>query len=124
MSIDILLDSNGDETIADEKSSLFITCTFKDEDEDLVIPDSIKWSLTDRYGNYIHDRNQVVVTQPALSITVILSNLDLAMQTSEIRMLKVKRLFTIEAIYDSSLQDNLPLNKSVVFFIQNLRKIT
>lgn len=125
MTISILVDADGDAVEASEKSALFVTLGFTDEDGNDVVPDSIKWTLVDLTGSVINTRAQVAVAVPAASVTIVLSGADLAIQTSEANSRNtVKRRLVVEAVYDSALGDNLPLNESCEFTIRNLKYIS
>jgi len=106
-----------------EKSTYVVTATFKDEDNALVVPDSIKWTLTDEKGTVINERIDVTVTPPASTINIVLSNLDLAMQTEETES-TVNRVITVNAVYDSTLGNDLPLKGEIKFSIDNLLKVS
>jgi hypothetical protein len=113
----IRLDGN----YAVEQSSYLIEAAFFDEDDQEVIPNSAKWSLTDTLGNVINSREDVVLT-PAASVFIVLTGDDLALSTgftgfSELRVL------LIEAIYNSSHAAGLYLKDQLVFPVVNLAKI-
>jgi len=124
MGIAILVDSDGAEIEATEKSTIGLVCAFTDEDGDAVVPDWIKWTLTDLSENIINSREQESVVTPAASVTIALSGVDLAIQASETSRESVKRRFIVEAQYDSDLGSNLPLNESCEFTIRNLKYIS
>jgi hypothetical protein len=103
-----------------EESTLAITCSFLDEDGAPVIPKSIVWTLTDIRGQVINNRQQVVVSNLAASVTIVLSGEDLALSDIEERQESVERVFTVEAVYDSTIGMNLPLKDACAFEISNL----
>jgi hypothetical protein len=106
-----------------EKSTYIVTATFKDEDEVLVVPNIITWTLTDESGNVIHSRTDVSVAVPLSTINSLLQGLDLAMQTLETAG-TVGRVMTVNATYNSTLGGNRPLKGEVKFFVDNLLKVT
>ena len=109
----------------DEESSGSIVVEFEDRDGDDVIPTSIKWTLTTTDGvTIINEREQEDVETPAASIEILLSGNDLALLTAEISDRTVTRKLTIEAVYDSDLGDDLPLNSEKSFSVRNLAYIT
>ena len=110
-------------TNADERSTYIVTCVFTDEDDVLVVPESIKWSLTNTNGLVINARNQVVIAVPDSSIDVVLSGDDLDILGNEGALDTVKRHFIVEAEYDSAAGTDLPLNDEMIFSINNLTKI-
>jgi len=109
----------------DEESSGSIVVEFEDRDGDDVIPTSIKWTLTTTDGvTIINEREQEDVETPAASIEILLSGDDLALLTAEVSDRTVARKLTIEAVYDSDLGDDLPLNSEKSFSVRNLAYIT
>jgi len=109
----------------DEESSGSIVVEFEDRDGDDVIPTSIKWTLTTTDGvTIINEREQEDVETPAASIEILLSGDDLALLTVEVSDRTVARKLTIEAVYDSDLGDDLPLNSEKSFSVRNLAYIT
>ena len=107
------------EGYAVEQSSAFINVTFYDEDDDLVVPDSITWTLTDENGTIINEREDEAVSVPASSITIVLTGDDLAFLSGETAD-AVNRILMIEAVYDSDLQEDLAFKDAVVFPLVNL----
>jgi hypothetical protein len=102
-----------------EKSSYFITCSFKDEDGQPVTPTAAKWSLTNTAGTIINSRDEVAMSL-ATQVTVALSGLDLAISGSGQRE---TRVFTVQATYTSDAVD-YPLKDSLKFPVYNLVGIT
>jgi len=96
-----------------EGSSCAIETTFKDINKQVIEYhqiDSIKWTLKDSNGNVINNRENIDHTKenPA---TFVLTGDDLP----------AKRLtFTVRVIYDSTYGNNLHLNDSVTFYVENL----
>lgn len=105
-------------TQAVEKSTFPVTADFTDEDGASVIPNTLFWTLTDRYGNVINSREDVEIETPAASVTVVLSGDDLALLTSD--PFDYERYMSFEGTYDSDLGSNLPLNDGVQFEIYPL----
>lgn len=98
-----------------------MTITFTDEDGGAVIPDTIKWTLTDLYRTVINSREDEVIAIPAASNDVLLSGDDL-------QILEAgddgARVFTVEATYTSLVFGaNLPLNGSARFSVDDLIEI-
>lgn len=111
-------------TEAIEKSSYVITAVFRDEDRDLVVPDSITWTITDKNGTVINNREDEAVSVPASSVDIVLSGDDLSLLSGESSAVKAERRFTIEAVYNSDLANNLPLRDSVKFYVRNLQAVS
>jgi hypothetical protein len=108
-------------THAIEQSTAVITASFADENGDLVTPNSgAKWSLTDRDGNFINSREDVLFNPVSATYNIVLGGPDLALPDPQNSL----RIVTIEAEYDGTLGNNLPLRDSVRFYIDNLLKVT
>jgi hypothetical protein len=109
------------ETIAEEQSTYVIHLAFRDEDDEEVVPVSIKWTLTTLGGEVVNDRSEVAVAIPAADVDVLLYGPDLALLTHKDSF--SWRLLTVVAKYNSSLGSSLPLHKAVRFRVRNLRLI-
>ena len=105
---------------ANEKGTYQMTAAFTDLAGNAVTPDTIIYTLTNVERTIINDREAVSVT-PATSVNVILSGHDLAMQVGESG--PVKRVFTLEVVYDSDEGTNLPLNEEAIFIIDPLLNV-
>lgn len=105
------------ETNAIEEGTYIITASFTDEDGEAVVPDAVAWTLTDRLGNVINDREDVVFT-PATSVEIVLTGDDLAIGTRG-----SLRIVTIEGTYDSDAGSGLHLKDEVRFQIDNLTHV-
>ena len=104
---------------AQEKSTYVITVNFKDEDGQDVIPTSATWTLTDEDGTVINSRQGVVISSLAASVDVVLTCADLEIDTGFSGAAQ-ERLFTVEAVYDSSLGTGLCLKAACKFNVENL----
>lgn len=94
------------QTHATEDSSYVVTVNFEDEDGDPVTPDSIDWTLRDDdTGSVVNSREDVAVAVPASTIYIVLYGDDLEPLTLDSK----KLLLTVSAVYDSALQNDLPL---------------
>ena len=109
--------------IAKEKSTLVVNVAFTDEDGAAAIPTALSWSLTDTAGTVINSRSSVSVAVPAASNDIVLSGLDLAMQSGESGDYAV-RIFTAEATYTSTLGTGLPVKEQASFMVENLTKVS
>ena len=123
MAITILVNSDGANIEANEKSTLGITIDFTDDDDAAVAPTSATWTLTDNSGNVINGKEDVVITAPTSSEIITLSGDDLQILTVETSLETIGRRFLIEAIYTSSLGAGLPLKDSCFFVIRNLAAV-
>jgi len=109
------------ETIAEEQGTYIINLSFLDEDDLPVTPTSIKWTLTTVGGEVVNSRSDVSIAIPASSVDVVLSGSDLQLLSHKESF--SWRIFTVKAVYNSSLGNGLPLNGAVKFRIRNLRLI-
>ena len=107
---------------ANEQSTFALVASFKDEEGDAVIPNTITWTLSDEDGNTINEREDVEIAVPDSSVTIVLSADDLQISNG-FAGLAEKRILTIEATYDSDLGMDLPLTESAHFVVNNLKAI-
>lgn len=119
MAIAALKTSLGIVVEAIEESTLVINCAFKDEDGNAEDVKTLTWTLTDKDGTVINEREQVSVVTPSSTEDIVLSGDDLAILSGETAA-NVERRFLVEATYDSDLGDDLPLKDSCKFYIRNL----
>lgn len=71
---------------------------------ELTVPSSIHWSLTDKWGNIINNRNQVEINPPVSAFVITLTGDDIDIEDSH------SRVFTLDVEYDSVAYGNdLPL---------------
>ena len=101
--------------IALERSTVALVASFRDEDNELITPTVINWTLTDGDGNTVNDRAAVVVS-PANQITIVLSGDDLAMAAGD----DGRRQVVVRAEYDGALVDGLPIVGVIEFTIRNV----
>jgi len=104
--------------MANEESALVITCVFRDEDGELVVPDTITWALTTSNGTIINEREDVEVVTPASSIDILLSGNDLAVVEMG-NGISYERRITIQATYTSDLGAGIPLKAEAKFLLSN-----
>lgn len=107
-------------TKAVEKSTYIVTAAFTDDDGVAVVPNTpLTWTLTDRDGAVINNRDAVAIT-PAASVEIVLSGGDLAVPDTA----DLVRYVTIEGTYDSDAGSNLPIKDQVKFAVSNLVAVT
>lgn len=107
-------------TKAVEKSTYIVTAAFTDDDGVAVVPNTpLTWTLTDRDGAVINNRDAVAIT-PAASVEIVLSGDDLAVPDTA----DLVRYVTIEGTYDSDAGSNLPIKDQVKFAVSNLVAVT
>ena len=109
------------DTPAVEESTYVVTASFTDENDTPVVPNTITWSLTDLDGDPINYRSDVEVLSPAASITLVLKGDDLQIAAGEGG--SAQRILTLEATYDSSLGNDLPLKESMIFRVLDLTAV-
>ena len=97
-----------------EDSTYALVLSFTDEEGDPVTPDTATWTLRDTEGNVVNSRQDVVISSLASSVTVLLSGDDLMYTPS------AELILIVEATYDSSLGNDLPLKDQVRFPVANL----
>lgn len=86
-------------TEAFEGGSLFVTFDFEDENGDAIAPDTAAWTLLDMSGNVINSRQDVMITTPTASETVVLSGDDLAVPATETASV-IQRRIKVEGMLD------------------------
>lgn len=89
---------------ATEQGTYVINVALEDEDGNAVTPTTMSWTLTDKDGNVVNDREDVVVTSPSSSEDIVLSGDDLQITST----LGTLRLFTVKGTYSSSIGTGLP----------------
>ena len=117
--ISILADSNNNEIVVNEQSTLAITVNFTDDDGNAVVPSSAAWTLIDKTGTVINNREDEIIS-PASSVTIVLVGDDLQITSSEGTSNVVLREFLIEGTYNSSIGYNLPFKETCYFYVRNL----
>jgi len=100
-----------------EESTYIVVATFVDEDDALITPNTITWTLSDLDGTIINSRENVSIT-PDTSVNIVLSGDDLAVSGSRTRVV------TVKATYDSSYGVGLTLKAAAKFDIENLVVVT
>lgn len=110
-------------THAKEKGTYAIDVSFYDEDNNPVIPTAASWTLTDLNGTVINAKENIPIPAPlAATKTILLSNLDLAIQPGEV--VSGKRRVSVHWTYDSALGAGLPGNDEIDFYVDNLLKVS
>lgn len=108
-------------TRAIERSTFIVTAAFTDKAGAAVVPDSIKWTLTDEVGRVINSRSDVAIAIPASSVDIVLHGADLALRDATDMG---GRVLTVEVVYDSTEGNDLPLKDEARFRIAPLVKVT
>jgi hypothetical protein len=102
---------------ARKRSSAVIRVNFKNEFGVAMVPKSATWTLTNENGVVVNSRRRVVISPLASSVDIRLSGLDLAVSKGKTVQ---NRVFTVEAVYDSSFESDIPLNDACIFTVENL----
>ncbi len=106
---------------ATEEGTYILDFEFKDEDEALVIPTAMVWTLTDVNGVVINGQLDVDIDPLVDSGTIVLKGDDLAIPSGADES---ERIVTFVGTYNSSLGSGLPLTDQVLFPIDNLAGVT
>jgi len=100
-----------------------IVCAFTDEDGDIVVPDSVKWTITDNNDNIINEREQIDVAPLGTAITITIFGDDLKLSDYEVGEY-ADRYIVIEGTYTSDLGVGLPTTEHAFFQVKNLKYIS
>jgi len=92
-----------------------VTVAFDDEDNSPVTPNTVKWTLLNREGGVVNERDAVDAT-PGETVTVLLTADDLRYADGDIRHL------VFDWTYDSSLGSGLTGREQVTFVIEDIRE--
>lgn len=102
-------------TIVLERSTVAAVASFRDEAGELIIPSVVKWTLTDGDGNIINNQANIDVV-PAHTVNIVLSGNDLALIAGD----DGRRQVVIQAVYDGTLGDDLPIVGVLEFTVRNV----
>ena len=101
-------------TKPNERGTAVFTLTFTDEDDNTVIPTESAWQLMRSDGTIVNSRDFASCT--FTGTTVVLTGDDLQLFDNDDK----KRIFAIQATYNSTAGNNLPLNDERQFKINPL----
>ena len=96
---------------AKEGGTYVIELRFKDEDGNLVNPNTLEWWLSDTNGNPINNKEAISVSSPTSTTNVVLMGNDLTPGW---------KIFTIKGTYDSNYGNNLLLRDAIKFYVRDL----
>jgi len=102
-----------------EQSTFPITMSFTDDTGTAVNPDTLFWTLIDINGNVINNRENVEISNPTSTQTITLSGDDLAIDDKTTK----ERILLVKGTYTSDLGSDLPIRKSLKFFIDEFFEI-
>ena len=97
-----------------ERSTAAFEVSFFDEAGAAVVPTSITWSLYNRREVIMNDREDVVVTPTAATVTIITQGDDHVYADGDMRRL------VVDALYNSSNGTGLPLRSEIQYRLENL----
>lgn len=103
---------------ATEEGTYILDFAFYDEDDALVVPTAMAWTLTDVNGGVINAREDVDINPLVSSGSIVLTGDDLALPAGSES--ESTRYVTFVGTYTSSLGSDLPLTDSVEFTIDPL----
>lgn len=99
---------------AKEGSTFIVNVTFRDEDENLVTPNSgSTWSLYTSDGTVVNERTDVDFVEDT-SVDIVLSGDDLKPDDDRVLYL------LLEGTYNSDAGSNLPFKETVIFEVEDL----
>jgi len=99
---------------ANEESTYVIQATFTDEDGAPVVPSAVSWSLRNRHGVIVNDREDIAIA-PESQLDIVLYGDDLDVEAHG-RL----RVITISATYDSDIGQGMPLTEEAELMITPL----
>ena len=105
--------------LAYEGDTYPINVTFRDDAGELMVPDTLSWTLTDAEGTVQNDQANVTVDTPMSSVDIVLSGDDLQTHRAALGAV-VTRLLTLSGTFSSDLGDDLPIYRTVKFKLVNL----
>ena len=110
-----------EEPRATEEGTYILDFEFRDEDDVLVVPTAMAWTLSDVSGVVINSRSAVAINPLVDSGSIVLKGDDLAIPSGADES---ERIVTFVGTYNSSLGVGLPLTDQVLFPIDNLAGVT
>jgi len=90
-----------------------IEVTLLDDADEEATPVSLTWTLTDRLGNIINNRENVPITPAAHTVLVVLAGNDLKSVASG-----DQRVMTVRGVYSSDIGSNLPTSEDFIFVVE------
>lgn len=106
---------------AQERSTYVVTVNFIERSSDIsespvtIVPNSIFWSLLDKDGNIVNNRDAIQIS-PAVKVSIILHGDDLALSGDY----SEERYLVITGTYDSPFGSDLEFVQELSFQIDNL----
>ena len=104
-------------TKAKDRSTYIVTIDFLDETDTPVVPKSATWTLSNETGDIVNDREGETFDPLAASVDLALSGLDTAYALGRARYLKV------HAVYDSVVENDLPIIEEAIFEIDDTQQV-
>lgn len=104
--------------VAQQEGTLAIRFTFRKNDRagELVVPETLSWSLYNSARGVINSRLNVAIETPASPQVIVLSDADLQRVTSNIREW---RSLVLKGTYDSDFGTGLPFTRAYNFWVES-----
>lgn len=104
---------------ADEESSYFVTVSYYNEDGDSITPLTAYWTLTDKDGNVMNEREDVEITSLSTSNIIVMYGDDLSVgDEGNERKLLIKGTY-----HNDDLDMDLPFTGQATFYIDDFASI-
>lgn len=100
-----------------EESTAYLGLSFLDENGVAMTPKTATWTLSQTDGTIINSREDVSITTPGSTETVVLTGSDLVIVND---LDEEVRVFTVEGTYDDAPLTDLPFKDQVEFVIINM----
>lgn len=101
--------------VVNEGSTIKLTVDFLDVNGDTFTPKTCEFSLTDKAGTVINDRDHISATVTGTSHDFVLYGLDTSLDENPSKV----RVFTVEGTYDSTDGSDLPFREEARFTVVN-----
>lgn len=105
--------------VAKEGGTFPITVSFEDEDGTAMTPDTLNYSVVDIDGTIINGRDEVAVTSPSSSETIILQGDDLP--AYEVDGDYTHLWLVLTGTYTSNIGSGLPFQDQVRFSVEAIK---
>ncbi|MHA1809346.1 MAG: hypothetical protein ACTSYH_03435 [Candidatus Heimdallarchaeaceae archaeon] len=100
--------------LVSDKATCGVQVSFTDEDGIALSPTTLTWTLTDGDGTVVNSRQDVSVSSPSSTETIVLSGDDLKYSDG------IERVLILEGTYSSDLGTGLSLKHQIRFFLEDI----
>lgn len=104
------------DTSVNEGGTLFVTAAFIDEEGASIAPHTLTWTLTNKKGNVINDRENVPIDTPGESETVVLTGDDLVLAHDADDFV----ILQFRGLYDSDIEHDLVIIEEAEIPVTNI----